>query len=205
MFRRDDPIGFRPGNEAGLGQNRAPHPKIATSQATAHLASVMFASEYLVLAFTAFLVALIWSAIGYQIDHDRAAVLDTAQVNTRNLARAYAEHVQGTLQLLDQALLRVKNEYESKSHDPDFLRRVMADEQIEAQVVPMGVTDRDGYVIASNLRRGVGCEIAADGVARRHLWRRPRLLPRPGKRPDPLASMSARRLSAASTARPRSR
>jgi signal transduction histidine kinase len=111
----------------------------------------MFGSEYLVLAFTAFLIALIWGAIGYQIDHDRMAVLKTAQVNTRNLARAYAEHVEGTLQLLDQALLRTKNEYETKSHSPDSLRRVMAGERIEAQVVPMGVTDREGYVIASNL------------------------------------------------------
>ena len=112
----------------------------------------MFNSEYLVLAFTAFLIALIWGAIGYQIDHDRMAVLETAQVNTRNLARAYAEHVEGTLQLLDQALLRVKNEYEVKSHSPDSLRRVMAGERIEAQVVPMGVTDREGYVTVSNLR-----------------------------------------------------
>jgi len=111
----------------------------------------VFASEFLVVAFTAFLVALIWGAIGYQIDHDRGAILDTAKVNTRNLARAYAEHVEGTLQLLDQALQRVKNEYETKSHTPDFLRRVMAGEQIEAQIVPMGVTDREGYVIASNL------------------------------------------------------
>ncbi|HEY1505346.1 MAG TPA: ATP-binding protein [Stellaceae bacterium] len=118
---------------------------------TRGLSSLVFASEYLVLAFTGFLIALIWGAISYQIDHDRMAVLDTAQVTTRNLARAYAEHVQGTLQLLDQGLLRVKNEYESKSHNPDFLRHVMADEQLEARVVPMGVTDRDGYVIASNL------------------------------------------------------
>ena len=104
----------------------------------------MFGSEYLVLAFTAFLVALIWGAIGYQIDHDRMAIVDTAQVNTRNLARAYAEHVEGTLRLLDQALQRVKNEYENKSHNADSLRRVMADEQFEAQIVPMGVVDRNG-------------------------------------------------------------
>ena len=58
----------------------------------------MFAAEYLVLAFTAFLIALIWGTIGYQIDHDRKAIVDTAQVSTRNLARAYAEHVEGTLQ-----------------------------------------------------------------------------------------------------------
>jgi PAS domain S-box-containing protein len=122
------------------------------SEASRGLSGLVFNSEYLVLAFTAFLIALIWGAIGYQIDHDRMAVLETAQVNTRNLARAYAEHVEGTLQLLDQALLRVKNEYETKSHNPDSLRRVMAGERIEAQVVPMGVTDREGYVIASNLR-----------------------------------------------------
>ena len=111
----------------------------------------MFAAEYLVLAFTAFLIALIWGAIGYQIDHDRKALLDTAQVSTRNLARAYAEHVEGTLQLLDQVLQRVKYDFENQSSDPAFLRRVMSDAQIEAQIVPMGVVDRNGYIIASNL------------------------------------------------------
>jgi signal transduction histidine kinase len=115
------------------------------------LGGFVFASEYLVLAFTAFLIALIWGAIGYQIDHDRKAVLDTAQVSTRNLARAYAEHVEGTLQLLDQVLQRVKNDYENQSSDPAFLRRVMDDAQIEAQIAPMGVVDRNGYIIASNL------------------------------------------------------
>ena len=45
----------------------------------------------------------------------------------------------------------MKNDYESQSSDPAFLRHVMNDAQIEAQVVPMGVADRNGYIIASNL------------------------------------------------------
>jgi signal transduction histidine kinase len=152
LFRRDHPTvsatAARPAEERTEDPNREPQ----RARGPRGLSGFIFASEYLVLAFTAFLVALIWGAVGYQIDHDRMAILDTAQVNTSNLARAYAEHVQGTLQLLDQALLRVKKEYESKSRNPDFLRRVMSDEQLDAQFVPMGVTDQDGYVIASNLR-----------------------------------------------------
>jgi signal transduction histidine kinase len=151
LFRRDHPTVSAPAARPAEESTENPHQEPQNGRKPLGLGCHVLASEYLVLAFTAFLVALIWGAVGYQIDHDRLAILDTAQVSTRNMARAYAEHVQGTLQLLDQALLRVKNEYESKSRNPDFLRRVMSNEQIEAQIVPMGVTDRDGYVIASNL------------------------------------------------------
>ncbi len=111
----------------------------------------LLASETLVLAFAAFLLTLIWSVVGYQIDHDRAAVLETAQVNTRNLARAYAEHIQGTLQLLDQALLHMKSEYENQSSDPWFLQRVINAVQVGARVVPMGIADKNGRIVVSNL------------------------------------------------------
>ena len=151
LFRRNQASASPPAAKPVGGKTGQGIHERQTARAPRALISSAFASEYLVLAFTGFLIALIWGAITYQIDHDRLAMLDTAQVNTRNLARAYAEHVQGTLQLLDQALLRVRNDYETRSSKPDFLRRAMADEQIDAQLVPMGVTDRDGYVIASNL------------------------------------------------------
>ena len=152
MFRRDHHSVSAPATSPASDQTEDQLREPQVNRGPRGLGGFSLASEHLVLAFTAFLVALVWGAIVYQIDRDRIGILETAQVNTRNLARAYAEHVHGTLQLLDQALLRVKNEYESKSHNPDFLRRVMDNEQIEAQVVPMGITDRDGYVIASNLR-----------------------------------------------------
>jgi len=151
LFRRDQPSVSVPATKPAGEKTETDIREPQAVSAPRRLSRLVLGSEYLVLAFTAFLVALIWGAIGYQIDHDRLAVLETAQVNTRNLARAYAEHVEGTLRLLDHALSRVKNEYEGKSHNPDFLRRLMAGEQIEAQVVPMGVADREGYIIASNL------------------------------------------------------
>jgi PAS domain S-box-containing protein len=149
LFRRDRRSFVAPGNQPnGASVNEQTPTKPAPAQRPR---TSLLAPEFFVLTFTAFLIALIWSAIGHQIDRDRKSVVEAAEVNTRNLARAYAEHVQGTLQLLDQALLRVKNQYETKSNDPAFLSHLLREEQFEAQVVPMGVVSRDGYIIASNL------------------------------------------------------
>ena len=109
------------------------------------------ASASLVIGFTAFLLVVIWGAVVGQIEHDRAAALETARVNTRNLARAYAEHVLGALQLVDQGLRRIKKEYENQSKDPEFLRRLMDDANVDARTVPIGITDEKGYIVASNL------------------------------------------------------
>ncbi len=149
LFRRDSRSPFAPAKKPDAARVDAPKPMIRTPAQRPRTS--LLAPEFFVLSFTAFLITLIWTAISYRIDHDRSVVIEAAQVNTRNLARAYAEHVQGTLQLLDQVLLRVKNDYENKSSDPAYLRRLLNDERIEAQIVPMGVVSRDGYVIASNL------------------------------------------------------
>ncbi|HWE76694.1 MAG TPA: ATP-binding protein [Stellaceae bacterium] len=152
MFRRDIRSFFAPARRPAAAGVYAVKPRKPAPERRPR--RFLLASEYLVIAFTAFLIALIWGAIGCQLDHDRSGVIDAAQANTSNMARAYAEHVQGTLQLLDQALLRVKSEYETKSSDPAFLRRALSDERFEAQVVPMGVVSRDGYIVASNLSGG---------------------------------------------------
>lgn len=108
-------------------------------------------ARYFVVGFTAFLLCLIWSAVAFQLRQDRATVLETARVNTRNLARAYGEHVAAALQPLDQALLHVKLEYEHQSAKPDSLRRVLDQLNVGAYEIPIGVTDAEGNIIASNL------------------------------------------------------
>jgi PAS domain S-box-containing protein len=128
-----------------------PSPGAASLRRWRRFAGANGSTGYFVIAFTAFLLALLWGAVAYQIDHDRLAVLETAQVNNRNLARAYSEHVVGALQLLDQALLRIKNEYENKSANPEFLLRLMNDSNIDARAVPIGITDAQGNIVASNL------------------------------------------------------
>ncbi len=106
---------------------------------------------FFVVAFTTFLLVLIWGAVAYQLYHDRMAVLDAARTNTDNLARAYAEHVVGTLQLVDQTLVRVKNEFERGSVGPELIQHLRDFSTNEPQRVPIGVTDRRGLIIASNL------------------------------------------------------
>jgi PAS domain S-box-containing protein len=102
---------------------------------------------YVVVGFTAFLLILLWSAVAYQLSHDKSTVLDTARTNTNNLARAYAEHVIGTLRLLDQISLRVKDEYEKSAVSPDLAQRLHDASNLGALTI--GVTDERGYVVAA--------------------------------------------------------
>jgi len=104
-----------------------------------------------IVIFTAFLLLLIWGAVAFQLRHDRLAVLDAARVNTRNLARAYAEHVFGTLRLLDQVLLRIKAERENNAASAELVQNSPAAVNINSRVVPIGVTNEQGDIVASNM------------------------------------------------------
>lgn len=123
-------------------------------------------ARYFVVGFTAFLLCLIWSAVAFQLRQDRATVLETARVNTRNLDRAYAEHVSAALQPLDEALLHVKLEYEHRSATPDALNRALDRLNVGAHEVPIGITDRDGNIVASNL--GSLTTIKPSGLAKNY-------------------------------------
>jgi PAS domain S-box-containing protein len=106
--------------------------------------------RYIVIGFTAFLLVALWSAIAYQLDRDRAAILDAARTNTRNLTRAYAEHVAGTLGLIDQLLLHVRSEYERDSQNPDFLDVMRnAATGVNAGALFVAISDEHGRVLAS--------------------------------------------------------
>ena len=100
--------------------------------------------------FTAFLLIALWSSIAYQLGRDRAAILDAARTNTRNLTRAYAEHVTGTLRLLDQVLLRVRSEYERDPQNRNLLDIMRnAARAINAGALFVAMSDEHGRVVAS--------------------------------------------------------
>jgi PAS domain S-box-containing protein len=132
---------------------REARPNTGTAPRWRRILAATSSAGYFVAAFTTFLLVLIWGVVIYQIDHDRTAVIETAQVNTHNLARAYAERVRGALQLLDQGLLRIKGEYEGGSTDVDVLPRLMDNAKIDALTAPVGLTDANGHILASNLGR----------------------------------------------------
>jgi hypothetical protein len=104
---------------------------------------------YVVVAFTAFLLILLWSTIFYQLDRDKMALFAAARTNSDNLARAYSEHVVGTLRLLDQMLLRLKIEYEKTSSIPDLARSLHDASNLNAGAALVGIIDQDGYLLAS--------------------------------------------------------
>ncbi len=104
---------------------------------------------YVVIAFTAFLLVLLWGATSYELIHDKLAVIEGARTDTGNLARAYAEHVAGTVRLLDQALLRVKAEYEKGAISQDLSRELRDAPTINADSLFVAVSDEQGNVVAS--------------------------------------------------------
>ena len=106
-----------------------------------------------IVAFTVFLLLLLWGTVFYQLHHDRSSVLDAARTNNDNLARAYSEHVLGTLRLLDQTLLGIKTEYEKNGVAPALQQRLQDASNIDAGALLLEVVDEDGDMLASNATR----------------------------------------------------
>jgi PAS domain S-box-containing protein len=108
-------------------------------------------ASQVVVAFTVFLLAMVWGGVAYQLNYDRKEVVDAARANNDNLARAYAEHVLGTVRLLDQVLLRVKTGYEKNALGPDLVRSLHDAADVDADALLVQVLDAHGYVMATTL------------------------------------------------------
>ena len=119
------------------------------------------APVYVIAGFTIFLLALLWSALAYQLSGDKAAVLEAARSNSDNLARAYAEHVLGALRLADQELLHIKEDYEKSGALPDFVPG-REDSLAGAATLLLAVTDAQGRITASSVDLPPGARDTAD-------------------------------------------
>jgi len=119
---------------------------------------------YLVVTFTVFLLVLLWGAVVFQLNREKAAILADELTDTRNLARVYAEHVTSTLRLLDQMLLRVKSEYEANLVRPDLAQRLREESNVDAGAILIGITDERGYVMAANMALPPKAQFAGDRV-----------------------------------------
>ena len=106
-------------------------------------------SSQIVVAFTVFLLLLLWGAVATQLNQDRKAVLDAARTNNDNLVRAYSEHVFGTVKLLDQVLLRVKDAYERDRLGPDITQGLRESLNTDTGALLVQILDEQGYVLAS--------------------------------------------------------
>lgn len=106
-----------------------------------------------VVAFTIFLLALLWAALAYQLKLDRNNVLGAARANGDSLVRAYAEHVAATLAPLDQTILRIKKKFEENSGTPDFAALIheAPSSAVASGAVVVGIIDASGHLVASTV------------------------------------------------------
>jgi PAS domain S-box-containing protein len=97
------------------------------------------------------LMVLLWATVGVYVLDDRARAIKAARINAANLSRAIAEHLSGTVHIIDQTLLHFKLVYEK---DPPAFNATAEFQNIplpKAMMIQMGLIGADGYLVASSL------------------------------------------------------
>jgi two-component system, NarL family, sensor histidine kinase BarA len=102
-------------------------------------------------SFALFMIAVLWGAIIYKIEVERALEVSAIERQNSNLARAFEEHTIRTLKSVDQAVLFLQFQYEKLGASLDianYVREGMIISQIFNQ---LGVIDKNGNYILSNM------------------------------------------------------
>jgi PAS domain S-box-containing protein len=116
----------------------APRSKIALARAAIAAGAVI-------------LIAAIWIAAVLSAHNLRRHELTDAYTSTDNLAKAFEEHVVRTLDTVDQALLRVKLEYERRG-EPLRSEELLAEHRAQDDLIgAIAITDASGNIVAHSL------------------------------------------------------
>lgn len=98
------------------------------------------------------LVLLGWVVAIASVTADRRSTLAVAELDLRNTTRAYAEHVDKTLQAGDQALRFVRAEYLRRQPQAlDLQAYVAQGDIIQADFNQLGIIGADGWMAASSM------------------------------------------------------
>ena len=96
------------------------------------------------------LLVLLWATAGVYLLDDRARTIETARITAANLSRAIAEHLSGTVHIIDQMLLHLKLAYEKdpSGFDPtaEFQKILLP----TGALIQIGLIGADGYLVASS-------------------------------------------------------
>jgi hypothetical protein len=76
--------------------------------------------EWMIPLFSLFLVAMIWSAVLWQVNTDKVRSQLEMQRQSENLVRVFEEHISRTIRAVDQSVLFLKYEYESEGNKMDL-------------------------------------------------------------------------------------
>lgn len=109
----------------------------------------MSASPLLV-ALSIFMLTGLWGAIAWQIHRDREDAIRTAEIELRNLVRAFAEHTAKSLEGADQAIRFTRNEYLERGRDLDIASYLSQKKIIGSAYHLLSVIGPDGFVTHSS-------------------------------------------------------
>jgi diguanylate cyclase (GGDEF)-like protein len=89
----------------------------------------------------------IWTALTFQIRHDRVQALSAAETNVYNLARIFEENVQKTTLEIDKLLLYLRREY--KEGGGNFGQKVKIVSQLghDELILQISIINRDGNLV----------------------------------------------------------
>ncbi|MGE5268805.1 MAG: response regulator [Thiohalocapsa sp.] len=99
--------------------------------------------------FGALVILLIAGTVYFQLESERAAILEEARKHTSNLARAFEEHIRRTVKEIDQTLLVLRRSYEN---DPaHFALWEWPGKELLLQDLPVQIVmvDRQGRIVGT--------------------------------------------------------
>ncbi|HMK68405.1 MAG TPA: ATP-binding protein [Stellaceae bacterium] len=104
-----------------------------------------------VVAFTVFLLALLWGGLAVQLGHDRQQTLDNGWSRSAALSATFAEHLTSLMRALDQTTLGVKQDYEQDPTSFDAGRELTRYAVLRDFSLQISIVGPDGFVTASSL------------------------------------------------------
>ncbi|WP_137010063.1 sensor histidine kinase [Aquitalea aquatilis] len=97
--------------------------------------------EWVIPLFSLFLIAMIWSAVLWQVNIDHARSRLEMQRQSENMVRVFEEHISRTIRAVDQSVLFLKYEYESEGNKmdlPHYLKQGIIQSQLFVQIAVIG-------------------------------------------------------------------
>jgi signal transduction histidine kinase len=97
--------------------------------------------EWMIPLFSLFLIAMIWSAVLWQVNTDKVRSQLEMQRQSENLVRVFEEHISRTIRAVDQSVLFLKYEYESEGNKmdlPHYIKQGIIQSQLFVQIAIIG-------------------------------------------------------------------
>jgi len=109
-----------------------------------------------VVAFTIFLLTLLWGGLAVQLHHDRRQTLDNAWARSAALSATFAEHLTSLMRALDQTTLSVKQDWEQDPAGFDAARELARYAVLRDFSLQISVIGADGFAIATSIEPAPG-------------------------------------------------